>query len=51
MSGANSVIKYLSTLNKSEQEKVYNYLEKELILGSMTNEIQDEIKENRFVYN
>ncbi|MBM7872031.1 transposase-like protein [Clostridium pascui] len=48
MSGANSIIKFLSTLNKSEQEKVYNYLEKELILGSMTTEIQDEIKENRF---
>ncbi len=48
MSGASSVIKFLSTLTKSEQERVYNYLEKELILGSMTNEIQDEIKENRF---
>ncbi|GAA0815579.1 hypothetical protein GCM10008914_03910 [Clostridium tertium] len=48
MSGESSIIKFLSTLTKSEQERVYNYLEKELILGSMANEIQDEIKENRF---
>ncbi len=48
MSVANSVIKFLSALNKSEQEKVYNYLEKELILGPMASEVQDEIKENRF---
>lgn len=48
ISGASSVIKLISTLSKCEQEKVYNYLEKELILVSMTSEIQDEIKENRF---
>ena len=48
MSGASSLIKFLSTLSKCEQEQVYDYLEKELILGSMTSEIQDEIKESRF---
>lgn len=39
MSEVSSIIKFLSTLTKSEQGKVYNYLEKELILGSMANEI------------
>ena len=45
---ANSIIKYLLTLDKNEQQKVFNFLEEKLIIGSLTTQIKEDIKENRF---
>lgn len=45
---ANSIIKYLLTLNENEQQKVFNFLEEKLIIGSLSIQIKDGVKENRF---
>ena len=48
MAGADSVIKYLSNLNQYEQQKVLTFLEERLVLGSLTSEVKNEVRENRF---
>lgn len=48
LTGADAAIKYLSTLNEYEQQKVFNFLEEMLITGSLSNEIKEDVKENRF---
>ena len=40
---ANSIIKYLLTLDKNEQQKVFNFLEEKLIIGSLTTQIKEDI--------
>ncbi|WP_346885059.1 hypothetical protein [Clostridium sp. UBA4395] len=46
--GSDAVIKHLSTLNEYEQQKVFNFLEEMLITSSLSNEIKEDVKENRF---
>ena len=48
LTGADAAIKYISTLNEYEQQKVFNFLEEILITGSLSNEIKEDVKENRF---
>lgn len=44
----NYIIKSLENLNEYEQHQVFNFLEEKLVFGSLSTQIKEGIKENRF---
>jgi len=48
MPSVESIIKDIRTLGTSGQQKILNYLEEVIILGSYATEVTNEVKENRF---